>query len=81
MLLREARLRDEWGPLYPGLKTEEWEAAAVLGDRLLAESLLRGSSVALHGRTLPDAHFEFRGGVARGGERAGLRAARRERAS
>jgi hypothetical protein len=73
MLVRQARLRTEWGSLYPALRTGEWEAAAVLGDRLLAESLLKGSVVALQGRMLPDAHFEFRGGVARGGERAGLR--------
>ena len=66
MLLRQARLRAECGPLYPALRTGEWEAAAVLGDRLLAESLLKGCVIALQGRMLPDAHFEFRGGAARG---------------
>jgi hypothetical protein len=77
MLVRQARLRAEWGPLYPALRTGEWEAAAILGDRLLAQSLLNGSVNALQGRALPDAHFEFRGGALRGGERAGLRALRR----
>lgn len=78
MLLREARLRPEWGKLYPTLRTGQWESAAVLADRLLAESLLRGTGTALHGRVLPDAHFDFRGGAARGGERAGVRLRRVE---
>jgi hypothetical protein len=70
---REARLRSEWGRLYPGLRTGEWVPAAMLADRLLADLLLRGPGTAIHGRTLVDAHFDFRGGAARGGERAGRR--------
>ena len=73
MLAREARLRPEWGGLYPALRTGEWEEAVVLADRLLADSLLRGSGTALQGRVLPEAHFDFRGGASRGGERAGMR--------
>lgn len=70
---REARLRPECGELYPRLVPGEWETAVVLANRLLAECLLRGSEAALRGRVLLDAHFEFRGGVSRGGERDGTR--------
>ncbi|MGH7510800.1 MAG: hypothetical protein ACREA0_09950 [bacterium] len=49
MPLREARLRPEWRELYPALRIE-WETAAVLADRLLADSLLRGSGMAIQGR-------------------------------
>lgn len=73
MRLREARLRPEWAELYPALSAGEWESAAVLADRLMADSLLRGTGMALQGRVLSDAHFDFRGGAARGGERAGVR--------
>jgi hypothetical protein len=70
---REARLRVEYGELYPGLRAGEWEAAAVLADRVLADRLLRGSETALEGRVLLEAHFDFRGGASRGGERDGVR--------
>jgi hypothetical protein len=70
---REARLRPECGGLYPGLRAGQWEAAAVLADRLLADCLMRGNHAALRGRVLLEAHFEFRGGAARGGEREGMR--------
>jgi hypothetical protein len=74
-MMREARLRPEFAGLYPALPSD-WSSAAVLADRLLAESLLAGSSLALRGRALPDAHFEFRGGSSWGGERAGMRSLR-----
>jgi hypothetical protein len=77
--IREARLRMEYSELYPGLRAGVWESAAVLADRLLAESLLRGSEAALRGRVLLDEHFEFRGGVSRGGERHGMRLRREGR--
>lgn len=73
---REARLRPEFEELYRGLCAGAWEPAAILADRLLAECLLRGSENAIRGRVLPDAHFEFRGGVTLGGERDGVRARR-----
>jgi hypothetical protein len=71
--VREARLRPEYGELYPGLRPGEWETAVVLADRLLADCLIRGSGTALRGRVLLDAHFDFRGGASQGGEREGLR--------
>jgi hypothetical protein len=73
MLMREAQLRPEWAGLYPGVKAGQWVSAVVLADRLLADALLRGIGTAIRGRVLPDAHFDFRGGAARGGERAGMR--------
>jgi hypothetical protein len=73
LLTREARLRPECAGLYPGLTAGAWDSAAVVADRLLADCLMRGSHAALRGRVLLDAHFEFRGGAARGGERVGMR--------
>jgi hypothetical protein len=70
---RKARLKSEYSELYPGLRPGEWETAAVLADRLLADCLLRGSEDALRGRVLPDEHFEFRDGASQGGERDGMR--------
>jgi hypothetical protein len=70
---REARLRPEYVELYPGIRSGEWEPAAILADRLLADRLLRGSDAAIRGRVLLDAHFEFRGGASLGGERDGMR--------
>lgn len=71
--IREAQLRPEYAELYAGFRPGEWENAAVLADRLLADQILRGSGTALRGRVLVDAHFEFRGGVSQGGEREGMR--------
>ena len=70
---REARLRPQFAELYPGVRAGEWIGAAVLADTVLAERLLRGSETAIRGRVLPDAHFDFRGGMAQGGERDGVR--------
>lgn len=70
---REARLRPEYVELYPGLRAGNWESAAIVADRLLADCLVRGSDDAIRGRVLLDAHFEFRGGASLGGERDGIR--------
>ena len=71
--VREARLRPEFAELYPGVRAGEWIGAAVLADTVLADRLLRGSAVAIRGRVLEEAHFDFRGGVGHGGEREGVR--------
>lgn len=70
---REARLRPEFAALYPGLGAGEWAPAAVVADRVLAQSLLRASDGTIRGRVLLEAHFEFRCGRSLGGERHGLR--------
>jgi hypothetical protein len=72
---REACLRPEFAELYPGLRAGEWIPAAVIADRVLADSLLHGTDTAIRGRVLRESHFVFRGGSARGGEREGIRAA------
>jgi hypothetical protein len=71
--VREARLRPEFAELYPGLRAGEWVSAAVVADRVLADALLRGMEMAIRGRVLVAAHFEFRGGGSQGGERDGVR--------
>ena len=70
---REARLRPEFALVYPGLRAGEWAPAAVVADRVLAQSLLRASDGIIRGRVLLEAHFEFRHGTSLGGERHGLR--------
>jgi hypothetical protein len=45
----------------------------VIADRVLADALLRGMEMAIRGRVLLAAHFEFRGGGGQGGERDGVR--------
>jgi hypothetical protein len=74
---RQARLRSEYALIYPSLRPGVWEPAVTLADRLLADSLLYGRDSALSGRTLLEAHFEFRGGSSRGGERLGVRTRRK----
>jgi hypothetical protein len=70
---REARLRPEFAYLYPGLRSGEWDSAAMVADRVLAGCLIRNNETAVRGRVLLDAHFEFRGGESEGGERKGVR--------
>ena len=40
---REARLRPEFAPLYPGLEPGTWQDAAALAEQMLTEHLLRPS--------------------------------------
>ena len=77
--IREARLLPQHAHRYPGLSPDRWEPAATLADRVLAGWLLRGTTLTLRGRTLTEAHFEFRGGVARAGGGAGGRPRREDR--
>jgi len=70
---REARLRPEQAHRYPWIRPGEWQPAAMLADRVLAGHLLRGRDDVIWGRVLVEAHFEFRGGSARAGERAAIR--------
>lgn len=61
--LREARLRPEFAPLYPGLEPGIWRDAADLAEQILSEHLLRPSpGYMLSDRVLAKEHFEFRGG-------------------
>lgn len=60
--LREARLKPEFAPLYPGVEPGVWYTAATLAEHLLARFLRHEeSSPSLPERILDDHHFEFRG--------------------
>jgi hypothetical protein len=61
---REARLRQEFGPLYVGVPVNEWRPIGELLDCVTSARLLTGrrSGELLRGRPLDDRHFEFRGG-------------------
>jgi hypothetical protein len=76
---REARLRPEHAHKYPGVHPERWEPAATVADRVLAGRLLGGHLIAIRGRVLVDAHFEFRGGSELWGKREGARPRREDR--
>jgi len=65
-MLREARLRPEYAHLYPMLRAGDWDAAAVIADKVAAIRIQQlADAYVLHDRVLPDAHFEFRGGTPR----------------
>src|SRR3954470_11233737 len=63
---REARLRPEYAPVYPTLTPDVWQAAATLSERSVAlREPTAPRDAVLQDRVLPDAHFEFRGGLPR----------------
>ena len=62
--VREARLRPEFAPMYPGLEPCTWQDAATLAEQMLTEHLLQPSpGYMLSERVLSKEHFEFRGGI------------------
>jgi hypothetical protein len=60
---RQARLRQEFATLYPGVPVNEWRPIGELLDCVAAARLRGGrrSGEMLQGRPLDDRHFEFRG--------------------
>ena len=65
---REARLRPQYAHLYPMLKPDTWEVAALTAERVVTTRLQQlDETYVLHDRVLPDSHFEFRGGASRNG--------------
>ena len=64
---REARLRREFGPLYPGVPSEQWRSVQDMIDMVAVGRINTGrrSGDFLTGRPLDERHFEFRGGFAR----------------
>jgi hypothetical protein len=64
---REARLRREFGPLYPGVPSEQWRSVQEMIDMVAVGRINTGrrSGEFLAGRPLAEAHFEFRGGFTR----------------
>jgi hypothetical protein len=63
---REARLLPAAAHHYPWIEAGGWQPAASLADQVLAGHLLRGTHHIACRRVLPQTHFEFRGGTARG---------------
>lgn len=63
--IREAMLCSGAAHHYPWIEPGRWQPAAVLADQVVAGRLLRGTHHLDGGRALPDAHFEFRGGIER----------------
>jgi hypothetical protein len=62
-LSREVKVKAGSGHLYPEARLGGWEPAAVLARRVADRILARqGYAALLHGRVLPESHFEFRGG-------------------
>ncbi len=62
-LSREVKVKAGFGHLYPEARIGGWEPAAVLARRVADRMLARqGYAALLHGRVLPESHFEFRGG-------------------
>jgi hypothetical protein len=63
---REARLRPEYAPVYPTLTPDVWQGAAMLSEMVAAlRQLTAPRDAVLQDRVLPDAHFDFRGGLPR----------------
>jgi hypothetical protein len=72
---REARLRPEYAPLYPGVPADTWMPAATLAGQLLGGMVGKeGKQPMIDPRRLDDGHFEFRGGEPGGAPRRHSRA-------
>jgi hypothetical protein len=62
-ILREARLRPEFGGEYVGIEPGVWFSAAGLAEKLITRLLREGvPDEELPQRVLDPTHFEFRGG-------------------
>jgi len=59
--LREARLIEDYGELYPGLSAGVWLPAGEVAEHIVAVVRREGGRVG-RGRLIADEHFEFRGG-------------------
>jgi hypothetical protein len=60
--LREARLIEDYGELYPGLSAGVWLPAGEVAEHIVAVVRREGGRAGRHGRLMADEHFEFRGG-------------------
>jgi hypothetical protein len=79
-MLREVQLKPESEGLYPSLSPGRWYTAAAIAGLVRGSRIVReGAGVQFNTRILDPAHFEFRGGHARRGSRAGMRSRRLDR--
>jgi len=69
---REARLRPQWGDLYPGVEPGVWHVAAELVPQVLRHRLQGRPTWEFTRRILLDEHFEFRGGHPRDSSWGGI---------
>jgi hypothetical protein len=60
--IREARLRQEFGGLYPGLTPNTWLPAREVAEHIVDVVRRERGRLGLHGRLMADEHFDFRGG-------------------
>jgi hypothetical protein len=64
--LREARLKDQFRNLYPGIKAAIWLPAREVAEHIIAVVRHEGGGRGAGGRMLAEEHFEFRGGESQG---------------
>jgi hypothetical protein len=67
--LREARLREQYVGLYPGLIPGVWLPAAEVAEHIVDMVRHERGRMGVHGRLVADDHFDFRGGEDRAAER------------
>jgi hypothetical protein len=66
--LREARLREQYVGLYPGLTPGTWLPAREVAEHIVDVVRREGGRLGVHGRLMADEHFDFRGGDSAAGE-------------
>lgn len=59
---REARLREEYVGLYPGLTAGRWLPAGEVAEHIVDLVRRERGSLGIRGRVMADEHFDFRGG-------------------
>jgi hypothetical protein len=67
--LREARLREQYVGLYPGLTPGVWLPAAEVAEHIVDMVRHERGRTGVYGRVVADDHFDFRGGEDRAAER------------
>ncbi len=77
--LREARLREQYVGLYPGLTPGTWLPAREVAEHIVDLVRRERGRLGVHGRVLADEHFDFRGGDSSAGERPGRNERREDR--
>jgi hypothetical protein len=75
---REARLREEYVGLYPGLTAGRWLPAGEVAEHIVDLVRRERGTLGRRGRVMADEHFDFRGGES-GGERESRRERREDR--
>jgi hypothetical protein len=79
--LREARLRDQYVGLYPGLTPGVWLPAAEVAEHIVDMVRHERGRFGIRGRLVSDEHFDFRGGEAWADKRQSRNERREDRES